>query len=356
MQWIKGNRYLSDSEMQNNALIIKAYLEQCKWSINAIAGLLGNIQVESTINPALWQSMNANNMSGGFGLVQWTPATNITNWCDSNGYDWDDGNAQLKWIDEETVSFGQWIKTDAYNFSFDTFKTSYESPEYLASAFLKNFERAGVEKEEQRRTNARTWYIYLTTSSNYVPRLTSEGIEGSFYYYSDNPFYQSGYGLPNCTCYAWGRFWEISDPNGTKANKPTLPTGDAGEWFGTVKGYEKGSVARLGAVICWSDNNGGAGHVAIVEQIKSNGDIVTSNSAYNSTFFYTSEISKSNGYNTSSKTFQGFIYNPYVTSGSEPDTPDIPILPKTKKRKGYNFLVLNARRRRNQWIRKNFLK
>ena len=37
----------------------------------------------------------------------------------------------------------------------DRFKVSGESPEYLASAFLKNFERAGVEVEQERRQQAR---------------------------------------------------------------------------------------------------------------------------------------------------------------------------------------------------------
>lgn len=42
------------------------------------------------------------------------------------------------------------------------YKNSKESPEYLASAFLKNFERAGVEVESERRSAARKWYDYLT--------------------------------------------------------------------------------------------------------------------------------------------------------------------------------------------------
>lgn len=37
----------------------------------------------------------------------------------------------------------------------------------------------------------------------YVPRLNSDDIQGNFHWYSENPFYQSGYGMPNCTCYAW---------------------------------------------------------------------------------------------------------------------------------------------------------
>lgn len=169
MAWISGNRYLSEAEMKNNADIIKSYLASRGWTLNAIAGLLGNMQSESSINPGIWQSLNQGNMSGGFGLVQWTPATNFTGWADSNGYAWTDGNAQLKWIDEVTTSFGQWIATADYPLTFEAFKTSSESPEYLASAFLKNFERAGVEVEATRRSQARTWYTYLNSGGSTDP-------------------------------------------------------------------------------------------------------------------------------------------------------------------------------------------
>lgn len=162
MEWIKGNRYLNETEMQNNTDLIRAYLVSKGWSLNAIAGLLGNMESESTINPGIWQSLNEGNLSGGFGLVQWTPATNFTDWADNQGYSWDDGTAQLQWIDEQTVPFGQWIATEDYNLSFEEFKTSSETPEYLASAFLKNFERAGVEVEELRRTQAGEWFSYIT--------------------------------------------------------------------------------------------------------------------------------------------------------------------------------------------------
>ena len=112
MAWISGNRYLSKSEMENNALIIKNYLTSKGWTLNAIAGILGNMESESTINPGIWQSLNAGNMSGGFGLGQWTPATNYTDWADDQGISWSDGNAQLKWIDEQTtgrVSSGRMV-------------------------------------------------------------------------------------------------------------------------------------------------------------------------------------------------------------------------------------------------------
>jgi hypothetical protein len=162
MSWISGNRYLSETEMQNNASIIYNTLKGRGWSTNAIAGILGNMESESTINPGIWQNLNSSNISGGFGLVQWTPSTNYTDWANSKGYEISNGAGQLEWIDEQTTVTGQWIPTAAYPLTFPEFKTSSDTPENLASAFLKNFERAGVEVEAERRSQARSWYNYIT--------------------------------------------------------------------------------------------------------------------------------------------------------------------------------------------------
>lgn len=179
---------------------------------------------------------------------------------------------------------------------------------------------------------------------SFSPRLTDTGILNNYHWYSDNPFYQAGYGMPNCTCYAWGRFWEIGDPNNDKSNKPTqLPTGDGGVWFprAVASGYyQTGQTPQLGSVICFSDNNGGSGHVAIVEQINQDGSIVTSNSAWRSTFFWTSTITPINGnYNWSHYTCQGFIYNPYVDTTPVPPTP----VPVEKKKKYKTPLIFTKR-------------
>ena len=154
----------------------------------------------------------------------------------------------------------------------------------------------------------------------FTPRLTDTGIVNNPKWYSENPFYQSGYGMPNCTAYSYGRFWECSNDDPLDlSNKPTeLPLGDGGVWWerAVQSGYyETGQIPKLGAVICFYDNNGGAGHVAIVEEInEQTGEITCSNSAWQSTFFFLTYISPVNGrYNWSHYTFQGFIYNPFVT-------------------------------------------
>lgn len=174
-EWIKGNYYLSESEMRNNAYGVYSILSMFGWSVNAIAGVLGNMEQESTINPALWQGLQAN-PNLGYGLVQWTPSTNYTSWANSHGYDITDGFFQLLWLESETVSSGQWIPTSDYNISFEEFKTSKKSVDYLTSAFLKNFERAGVELEGVRRANAKKWYAYIKDLTPWLP--TSQTKQG----------------------------------------------------------------------------------------------------------------------------------------------------------------------------------
>ena len=156
------NAYLNMEEMKQNAQIIMTNLINKGWSINAISGMLGNMQSESTINPGIWQSLNEGNMSGGYGLVQWTPASKFINWANSEGLSITTIDGQLQRISYEIQNNLQWIATSGYNFSFYDFTQSTQTPRYLASAFLKNYERAGVEVEQNRRNQADFWYSYLT--------------------------------------------------------------------------------------------------------------------------------------------------------------------------------------------------
>lgn len=173
-EWIKGNRWLSIGEMQNNANIIYSYLLSKGWSTNAISAMLGNMQTESTVNPAIWQGLKVN-PNLGYGLVQWTPSTNFTNWAQENGYQIDDGNAQLIWIDEVTTQVSQWIPTAKYPLTFEEFKVSTETPEYLADAFLKNFERPEQIEQPDRMTQARYWYEWYNGQPVPPPNSGGEG-------------------------------------------------------------------------------------------------------------------------------------------------------------------------------------
>lgn len=153
----------------------------------------------------------------------------------------------------------------------------------------------------------------------YIPRLTSAGMRGNPYWYSRNPFYQAGYGLPNCTCYAWGRFWENADIDADFSNRPTLSTGNAEDWYGhTSDGYERGNVPALGAIACYADGAfSGEGHVCVIEEIDPEHDrCLVSESAYNGYYFRaTHYIGMDGSYGYGNYRFQGFIYNPYSGGG-----------------------------------------
>ena len=173
-----GNDYntsnaLNHSQMEVNATYLYNALTSRGWSINAIAGILGNMQAESSINPGRWQGNNVG-VGPAYGIVQWDPFTKYTNWALNQGLDPSEMDSNLSRIDYEIANNLQWIPTSQYNFSFQEFTTSNETPEYLASAFLKNYERAGVEVEEQRRKNARSWYEYLGGITPTPPKPTKK--------------------------------------------------------------------------------------------------------------------------------------------------------------------------------------
>lgn len=163
--WYSSNSYLSTSQMTVNAQYILNYLRNRGWTKNAVCGMLGNMQVESTINPGIWEGLSSGNMSKGYGLVQWTPATKYTNWADSLGYTWGDMNAQLQRIIYEVTATGndkQWYSTDDYPMSFAQFIVSTDTPYNLACAFVCNYERPRNPNKSLRGDNATDWYNTLT--------------------------------------------------------------------------------------------------------------------------------------------------------------------------------------------------
>lgn len=124
---------------------------------------------------------------------------------------------------------------------------------------------------------------------------------------------QTGYVLPNCVGYAQGRLLELRGEN--KINWK-LPACNAEDWYDKAKanGLQVGSTPKLGAVVVWRAGNthnsaDGAGHVAIVEEIKANGDIVVSQSAYGGQEFYLSTLTKTSGYTyAENRPLVGFVY------------------------------------------------
>lgn len=142
-------------------------------------------------------------------------------------------------------------------------------------------------------------------SSAYTPRLTAPSTSNKYYYSNLNILYAAGYGMPNCTAYAWGRAYEIL------GTQPKLSLNNANGWYKYNKDnnyYPYGQTPKLGAIACWDNPSGG--HVAVVEEITST-TITFSNSGYGYKTFYLTHaaVGASNGGVTSSGwTFKGYIY------------------------------------------------
>ena len=155
----------------------------------------------------------------------------------------------------------------------------------------------------------------------YTPRLTAPSkSDKNFIHYLKGGYNtcimidkNTGSVLPNCVGYAQGRLLEIL---GAKAPNWKLPACNAEDWIETAQknGFKTGMTPKLGAITVFragATHNGsdGAGHVVVVEEIKANGDIVVSQSAYGGSRWYLSTLTKASGYiYSANRPLEGFVY------------------------------------------------
>ena len=182
---------LNQQEMENNALAVREILGLTYgWSLAAIAGALGNMQAESTLNPGaceIGRGIPQNGQllyGGGLGLIQWTdyPAYSATKphpllwYADHVGGRWYDGDLQcnlLLYADDPTITscgldegprWG-WQTSSSYpSISFDNYKNFDGSADEAAVYWFYDMEWH-YEIEDgtlaKRKENALNWYTFL---------------------------------------------------------------------------------------------------------------------------------------------------------------------------------------------------
>lgn len=186
-----GSYVRSSEEAKENARLIWGILGNRGWTVEAVSGLLGNMDRESGYNPWRWQGDKIGSSSGapwtnkGYGLTQFTPANKYIgnakeipgygpNFSDKAGKE-SDGYAQIIYLDE----YGDYYQTGAYPLSYTEYKSSTEDPGYLALAWLYNYERPAdpASTEEIRRECGLYWYEILSGEKPIPPTPTpSDGL------------------------------------------------------------------------------------------------------------------------------------------------------------------------------------
>lgn len=135
------------------------------YSKQSVAGILGNVEAECSMNPDTDQIGGG----GGYGLVQWTSPNlgeagraYVQRLLKDAGIQGDYRNevTQAQLIDHG-MYHGQWIGRVVPT-SPDEFKKTTDTNNAVF-AFLKNFERAGVERLSVRQAGARRWLEFLST-------------------------------------------------------------------------------------------------------------------------------------------------------------------------------------------------
>ena len=200
-----------NSYQLNNANIIRSFFLNEGWTINAICGMMGCMQGESTVNPAFIQASRRSRLPNsaadlsdvpnsvmknffrqyyqdtermyGVGLVQWDGYSDVplpgggserqqkmVAFAIANNIQWYDGWTQLYRLRSEQEYdashqdniFFDTVRVSGVNYNFDNYPYSTASPENLAKAWTWGYER-NRGGEGYRPANARYFYDYFTS-------------------------------------------------------------------------------------------------------------------------------------------------------------------------------------------------
>lgn len=173
---------LSGSYRDANAWCIYKGLKAAGWSIEAIAGLCGNIQNESAFSPGRYEKDKKRPWpyaNWGCGLTQWTPNFKLFDWCKNNGdvhvYAIE---SQIDCINYESLNNIQYGRASSWPYegeipkTFTAYRVSTMSPFQLGKAFWYCYERPKDPSEANgnaRGRNAEKWYKFFTGSEPPTP-------------------------------------------------------------------------------------------------------------------------------------------------------------------------------------------
>lgn len=178
--WISTDTYLNQTHRDENAQLIWDYLRGLGWTKESVAGILGNMDVESSMNPALIEGRTYPNLidnyqclaipnDKGVGLVQWTGdgstppiGQKLASFAIRYNKNWYDGELQCYRLEREydtDIQFDHGTINGVY-YDWSIYVSSSSSPEELAYVFQMLYERGGTDTQ-LRKDKARYYYNKL---------------------------------------------------------------------------------------------------------------------------------------------------------------------------------------------------
>lgn len=309
------------------AKAIYEYLKSQGATNQAIAAILGNWSVESSINPKRaegdylsppvgatdsswddegWLSLNGpaiyngrypNILRRGLGLGQWTDTadgsrrhTLLLKYAKRQNQKWYDLDLQLDFIlHGDNPYYTNWLK--------DFFKNS-GSPASLAQLFLIYWEGNSGDKLLERQTRATEWYYQIEKGFSQPNGGTAQSDPKALEAVREDLYDNSipgggdgmGYAYGQCT---WGVAARINQLGlklkGRTGEKISIinTMGNGQDWVGTAArlGGETGKLPKAGAIISFA--GGQYGHVGFVEKVYPDGSFLISETNYNGNPNYT---------------------------------------------------------------------
>ena len=200
------------SKQIHNAEKVYTYFNTLGWSLSAIAGIIGNMQLESWLSPALVEGTHRSqapngaadisdvpnsamlsfygNSGYGLGLVQWDGYTStapaghkLVSFAERYNLNWYDGDTQLYRIQREYETNIQWTPAtvNGIRWTWSNYVTNTQTPEISAKIWRICYEVAASGTDSTRQSNARYWYDYFSSTPTPppTPPVTDEWVSGA---------------------------------------------------------------------------------------------------------------------------------------------------------------------------------
>lgn len=206
-----------------NASAVYVFLNHLGWSLSAIAGAIGNMQLESFLSPGYIEGVHRSRLPNsaaslsdvpnsvminfykdyyqtedseyGIGIVQWNGKTDtppvgqkLVSFAERHGWSWWEGDIQMARIQAEQAGDFQWrsYTINGILWTWDNYPTNDQTPEVSAHVWQACYEQSDPGTLPTREGNARFWYDYFTNNPPTPPHRPLPGWMYEFFQKQNN--------------------------------------------------------------------------------------------------------------------------------------------------------------------------